>query len=196
MEREVLMTGIGGQGIQLAARTMALAAIAAGREVMVFGTYGGSMRGGNTDSTVIVGDEPLWSPPTVDEAWSALVMHHDYWPGVRDRMRPGGVVVIDRSVFRGEVGAAGCHVVEVPATEEATNRGSARAASMVALGAYVAATGLVELDDLVAATAAVLPPYRSHHAEVNATAVQAGYALVDGPIVRAWGTGTNAVASI
>ena len=186
MECEVLLTGIGGQGIQLAARTLALAAVAEGREVMVFGAYGGSMRGGNTDATVVVGDGPLRSPPTVDDAWSALAMHHQYWEAVRERMRPGGIVVVDTSVFQGDVATPDCTVVGVEATTVAADLGNARAAAMVALGAFAAATALVGLDALVTATATVLPPYRSQHAEANARAVRAGFALVSGPAVAAW----------
>ena len=188
MEREVLLTGIGGQGVQLAARTLAFAAVADDREVMVFGTYGGSMRGGNTDATVIIGDQPLQTPPTVDEAWSAIAMHHAYWPDVRRLVRPGGVVVIDSSVFRGEVGLPECAVVEIPASTVATDMGSPQAGSMVALGAYAAATGLVTLDALLGAAAEVLPPYRAQHAEANAAALRAGFDLVPEPVAEAWGS--------
>ena len=109
-------------------------------EVMVFGSYGGTMRGGYTASTVVVGDEPLQTPPEVDDAWAALAMHHDFWPAERDRLRAGGIVVVDSSVFRGDVGAADCTVLPVPATELAADAGFAQAGAMVALGAFAAAT--------------------------------------------------------
>ena len=63
MEREVLFTGVGGQGVQLAAQTLARAAALEGREVMLFGVYGGTMRGGNTDSTIVIGDAPIQAAP-------------------------------------------------------------------------------------------------------------------------------------
>ena len=72
MERELLITGIGGQGVQLAAQVLARAATLEGREVMYLGLYGGMMRGGNTDSTVVVGDGPIEAPPVVPKAWSAI----------------------------------------------------------------------------------------------------------------------------
>ena len=65
MERELLITGIGGQGVQLAAQVLARAATLEGREVMYLGLYGGMMRGGNTDSTVVVADAPIIAPPVV-----------------------------------------------------------------------------------------------------------------------------------
>ena len=58
MERELVMTGIGGQGIQLAAQVLARAALSEGRQVQLFGSYGGMMRGGNTEATVVVADGP------------------------------------------------------------------------------------------------------------------------------------------
>ena len=57
-EYELLVTGIGGQGVQLAAQVLARAATLEGRDVMLFGIYGGTMRGGNTDGTVVVGRRP------------------------------------------------------------------------------------------------------------------------------------------
>ena len=78
MERQLIMTGIGGQGVQLAAAVVARAALLEGRDVQVFGSYGGMMRGGATESTVVVADGPVESPPTVASTWSAVLMHHEH----------------------------------------------------------------------------------------------------------------------
>jgi Pyruvate/2-oxoacid:ferredoxin oxidoreductase gamma subunit len=186
MERALLLTGLGGQGVQLAARTLAVAAIADGREAMIFGEYGGMMRGGNTDATVVIGTERLVTPPTVSHAWGAVAMHHEYWPNVERRMIPGGVVVIDSTVFRGEIGESGLMVVAVEASATATDLGNARGASMVALGALSAATGVVGVASLEAAIEEVLPPYRKQHARANIEAIRAGWGLVQEAVVDAW----------
>ena len=73
MERELLLTGVGGQGVQLASQVLGRAALAECREVMVLGTYGGTMRGGSTDSCVVAADEPIRTPPIVSRAWAAMV---------------------------------------------------------------------------------------------------------------------------
>ena len=185
-ERAVLLTGIGGQGIQLAARTLAVAAVSEGLEAMVFGEYGGMMRGGNSDGTVVVGTGRLVTPPTVSRAWGAIVMHHEYWPEARPKIIPGGVVVVDRSVFQGDVDRDDVTIVEIPATGTASDIGHFKGASMVMLGALSAATGIVSLAALDAATAAVLPAYRSQHAIANAEAVRAGHALIGARAADAW----------
>lgn len=186
MERELLLTGIGGQGVQLAAQLVARAAVLDGREVMLFGSYGGMMRGGNTDATIVVGDGPVVAPPTVPSAWSSIVMHHDYWGFVRDRLRPGSLVLVNSTVFRGDLVRDGLHVVDIAATDLAVDAGNIVAATVVMVGALSALTGLVSLDSLLAAVPQALPPYRTKHIELNQAALRAGHAAVEPDRHPAW----------
>jgi len=186
MEREFVLTGIGGQGVQFAAQIVARAAIADGRSVLMFGSYGGMMRGGNTDATVVIADGPIEAPPTVSAAWSALVMHHDYWSSVQRQLRPGSVVFCNSTVFRGELDRDQWHVVDVPATDIAVDVGNIMTASVVMVGAIARYTGLVSIDSLAAAIPESLPSYRTKHIDINQKALQAGYAALDTMAAPAW----------
>jgi 2-oxoacid:acceptor oxidoreductase gamma subunit (pyruvate/2-ketoisovalerate family) len=186
MERELLMTGIGGQGIQLASQVLARAALAEGREVQLFGSYGGMMRGGNTDTTVVIADAPIEAPPTVGDAWSAIVMHHEYAEPVLRRLRGGGILLINSTVFEGDVDRDRYTTVDVPATDLAVDVGNVVAASMVMIGAYAAVTGLVGIESLVGCVAGALPSYRSAHAERNVLALRAGFGAVPAGVAEAW----------
>lgn len=184
-ERELLLTGIGGQGVQLAAQVVARAAVLEGRDVMLFGVYGGVMRGGNSDATVVVADGPVQAPPIVSHAWSAVALHPRYWEPLRARLVPDAVVVVNSSLFEEPVDLP--RVFEVPATEVATEQlGNPMAVSMVATGAYVALTGLVTLDSAIAAMRESLPAYRRQHADANAEALRAGAALLEPLAAPAW----------
>src|SRR6185369_9806101 len=185
-ERAIAFSGTGAQGIQLAAKTLAVAAMHEQRQVMVCGTYGGTMRGGYTESTIIVADQPVLSPPTVDAAWAALVMHHQGWPAVRRLLKPGALVLLDSSVFRGEHEGLGANVVEITATEFATDRGQPRTAAMICLGAFCALTSVVRLDSLLEAAKGVLPSYRAQHAAANVEALKFGFGLFPAARVPAW----------
>lgn len=186
MERELMMTGIGGQGVQLAAQVLARAAVAEGREVMLFGTYGGMMRGGNTDASLVVGDGPIETPPTIAQAWSAVIMHHEYWEAVQQRLRPNALVLVNTTVFDLSVDWSPYRLVEVPASDVALDVGSVQAASMVMIGAYAAATGVVRLGSLIEAVEQSLPSYRAQHRARNVTALETGYGLVTAGIAPAW----------
>ena len=186
VERELLVTGIGGQGVQLAATVLAHAAIAEGRTVQFFGSYGGMMRGGNTEATVVVADGPIEAPPTVSAAWSAILMHHEFSGPTLALSAPGGVVLVNSTVFEGDFDRTPYTVVDVPAAAIALDVGHVQAASMVMAGAYVAVTGLVGMPALRAAARAALPSYRSQHAELNERALDAGYLAAPRDLAPAW----------
>jgi Pyruvate/2-oxoacid:ferredoxin oxidoreductase gamma subunit len=185
-EREVLMTGIGGQGIQLAAQVLCRAALAEGRDVQLFGSYGGMMRGGNTEATIILADGPVEAPPTVSRAWSGLALHHEHFAPVARLLRPGAVVLVNTTVFEGNLDRDLFSVVEVPATELAGRAGNVMAASMVMLGAFSAATAMVSLESLSHAVAEALPPYRSQHVSLNVAALGLGHEAVPEVVAEAW----------
>ena len=105
MERELLITGIGGQGVQLSAQVLARAAALEGRNVMYLGLYGGMMRGGNTDSTVVIGDGPIEAPPVVSRAWSSIAMHDEFWAPLEPKLRPDGLVLVNDATFTTEIHA-------------------------------------------------------------------------------------------
>lgn len=186
MEREIVMTGIGGQGVQLGAQILARAAVREQRHVMVLGTYGGTMRGGNTDSTIVVGDAPISAPPIVSRTWSAIAMHHAFWPRVGGRLRPHGIVLLNSSLFEGEVDRRAYRVFDVPATSIAAELGSPLAASMVIVAAFASLTGLVGVESLVAAMHESVPAYRRQHLDVNERALRAGFSTVSTNVVPAW----------
>ncbi len=176
MERELLMSGIGGQGIQLAAEVLARGAMADGLSVQMFGSYGGMMRGGNTEATIVVADAPIEAPPTLASAWSAIVMHPEHSQPTIRRVRPGGRLFVNSTVFDEPPSAPpGGEVVAVPATALAVDVGNVMAASIVMIGAYAAVTSLVTLDSMLGAIADALPPYRVQHVELNRQALRAGY---------------------
>ena len=178
MEREILFAGIGGQGVQLAANVLAHAALAEGRDVQLFGSYGGMMRGGNTDAELVVADERIEAPPTVGSAWAALLLHPDYADPVLSRVRQGGLVLRNAVVWDRPLERDDVEVIDVAATDLAAAAGHVMAASMVMLGALCRVTGLVGLDAVQAAVRACVPPYRRQHLELNARALEAGAAAM------------------
>ena len=185
LEREILLSGIGGQGIQLAAKSLAVAAMREGRRVLMFGTYGGEMRGGDTEATVVVGAGSLLTPPVIDFAWAGLAMHSMGWPRMAAKLRPGGLVVINTSVFEDTVEYDGT-VIPLAVTGMATAAAMQQAGAMVALGAFTAATRIVRIETLHTIAEEVLPPYRRQFAAANRRALTMGYEAVADRLCPAW----------
>ena len=133
---------------------------------MYLGLYGGMMRGGNTDSTVVIGDGPIEAPPVVSKAWSAIAMHDEFWAPIEPKLRPDGLVLVNDATFTTEIQAP-VTVIRVPATNVATDLGNPLGGSMVMLGAYAGTTGIVALDALDRSDARVDPavPHATHRSE-------------------------------
>jgi Pyruvate/2-oxoacid:ferredoxin oxidoreductase gamma subunit len=186
VERELLITGMGGQGVQLAAQVIARGATLEGRHVMLFGVYGGAMRGMNTDGTVVVGDAPLQSPPLVSHTWSAVAMHDKFWAPVEPKVRTGGLVLVNQATFETTLDEDRYRVMRFAATDIATELENELGGSMVMVGAYIGITGLVGIDATVEAMRRSIPPYRKQHIAANEVAIRTGFEAVDELAFPAW----------
>jgi len=186
MERELLMTGIGGQGVQLATQVIARALTLEGRYVMSMGTYAGSMRGANTDTSLVFADAPISTPPIVARAWSAIAMHHRFWGDMKSRLADGGLLLANAPVVERDSDIDRFNYIEIPAIAIATNLGTVLGAGMVMIGAYAKITNSVSIDALREAMAQSLPPYRQKHAPSNIAMLEAGYAHVAQPLHSVW----------
>lgn len=186
MEHEIMMTGVGGQGVQLAAQILAEAAVIEGREVMTLGTYGGTMRGGNTDNTMVVADAPITAPPMVARVGTAIAMHHEFFAPIAAKLRKGALVVVNSTVFEGPIEGDGIRPFDIPATKIASELGSPMAASLALIAGYAKLSGFVRLDSLVEAMRRSVPSYRSQFVESNETVLRAGFDAVPAGLAPAW----------
>ena len=157
MARNIVVAGVGGQGIITTARILAEAALIEGRNVLVAETHGLSQRGGSVVVHVRVGDveAPLIPPGMGDlliglEAIEAaryasllapgasVVMNEDIQPPALPRVKTPSL-----GELLGALKAAGLRVHSINAVEEAVKLGDARSANTLLLG-YATGLGLLE----------------------------------------------------
>lgn len=175
MEREAILIGIGGQGVQLAANVLARAAMLEGREVSVISIFGGEMRGGKTITTVVFGDGPIEAPPLVSKAWSVVELHGRYWKEVADKVSDRGFVLYNEDLCGAEHDGKPYRKVPLAATKMAKALGNDGLAAMVIAAAYARLTGVVGLDAAKAAMRELVPAYRQQRVAENERALEAGF---------------------
>lgn len=180
--RDVIFTGIGGQGVQLCSKVLANAAVAAGRHVMLSSYFGGEMRGGRTEATVITRDEPVVDlPPIVPRLEAMIVLHPAFLADALPRLIAAPLIVTDAWAWDDPSDPAPpARVVPVPAREIAADLGAPVAAGLALVGAFVALTGVADDDALAAATRQLVPPHRAAALEANLAALAAGAEAVRG----------------
>jgi Pyruvate/2-oxoacid:ferredoxin oxidoreductase gamma subunit len=178
MEYEIFVSGIGGQGIQLVAKVLAVAATEEDRHVMLNGVYGGEMRGGKSLATVVLGAQPLKALPVTARASAAIVLHRNFWDEPYQRLRSGALLLADADIAPHLSVLPTQTLISVPATRIAREIGNPMVMGMVLMSAFNAVTGLVSQARLREAMVRLVPPYRAQHVVANERAIEAGAAAV------------------
>lgn len=179
--RDVLFTGIGGQGVQLCSKVLAHAAVAAGHHVMLSSYFGGEMRGGRTEATVITREHPVDLPPIPPKLEALIVLHPTFLADALPRLVTAPLIVTDTWAWDDpSEPPAPARVVPVPAREIAADLGAPVAAGFVLVGAFVALTAVADDESLASATRQLVPPHRAAALEANLSALAAGAEVARG----------------
>jgi 2-oxoglutarate ferredoxin oxidoreductase subunit gamma len=182
MQNDVIMAGFGGQGILLIGKVLAYAGMHEGKEVSWLPSYGPEMRGGTCNCTVVISDRPVGSP-VIRSPRAVLAMNLPSLDKFESDVRSGGLLLINSSLIDRGASREDVTVVRVPANEIANELGNPRAANMVALGAYLGATGAValeEVEQVIRETFAAKPQL----VELNIEALHRGVELVAAAVGR------------
>ena len=153
MITNILLTGVGGQGIITASKVLAEVALLAGWQVKKSEVHGMSQRGGNVESHVRIAEHgPVYSP-LIPAGQADLLVAFEALEALRGvpMTRPNAVILVDDreipplSVTAGPftypekpvelLQQTGRRVVVIPSFELARSLGEHRAANMVMLGA-------------------------------------------------------------
>jgi 2-oxoglutarate ferredoxin oxidoreductase subunit gamma len=175
MHTEIILAGFGGQGVLLIGKLLAYAGMRAGREVTWMPAYGPEMRGGTCNCTVVLSDRPIGSPIS-KSPHGLIALNLPSLDKFEDAVRPGGVVVVNTSLINRLPRRTDVTVVAVPANEIAIECGSPLAANMVALGAFLGASGAAELEQIQAIVAESFAA-KPKLIDINHQALSRGFAL-------------------
>lgn len=147
MQSEVMFAGFGGQGILLIGKILAHAAMEQGFQVAWIPSYGPEMRGGTAYCTVVISDRPIGSP-IIRNPLHLVAMNRPSLEKFAPVVKPGGVILINRSLIDIDSGRDDVDELAVPAVEIAKELGNARAANIVALSAFAARSRIVDIGGL------------------------------------------------
>ncbi len=175
MERSIIIAGFGGQGVILAGKILAQAGMKHGLEVTWLPSYGPEMRGGTANCTVVLSDQPVGSP-IVDEPTDLIAMNLPSLDKFEPTVAKEGTIVANKSLINRTVNRDDVHAHFVDVHTLAEKAGSTRAINMVALGAYLKATGAVPLNTVKKAMGEMLTTGgKGKFVPLNEKALDAGY---------------------
>lgn len=168
--QELIFAGFGGQGILSMGKFLAYAGMDANLNVSWLPSYGPEMRGGTANCSVILTDEQIGSP-IVLRPDTLIVMNRPSLDKFENEIRPGGLIIMDSDLVDRMPVRTDIKVICVPAQTLAEEIGSKKIANMFLLGALVKETGIVSMDELLAALKA---HGKEKFFEVNKNAIEKG----------------------
>ncbi len=148
----IKIAGFGGQGVLLLGEVLAKAAMLKDYDVSWLPSYGPEMRGGTANCSVIIQKGKIGSPMATNPK-VLIAMNRPSLEKFEGDVMPGGIIFYNSSLIDITPQRTDVEIVPVKATDIADELGNVRVANMVALGAYIGYTGLLEKDDVVKALA-------------------------------------------
>lgn len=163
MTKNILLSGVGGQGTITAAKMLTFGLMEAGYDVKMSEIHGMSQRGGDVVSQVRYSKEKVFSP-VIEKGTADIVVSFEEMEALRtlDYLKPDGAVVVNTeripsmTVLTGaeeyaddvleEIQKAADRVHVMDASKMATDLGNVKAANVILLGALVKLMGLDDID--------------------------------------------------
>ncbi|MHC4960427.1 MAG: 2-oxoacid:acceptor oxidoreductase family protein [Planctomycetota bacterium] len=174
---EVLMAGFGGQGMLLAGKILARAAMETGLEVSWLPSYGPEMRGGTANVIVCVAPEPIGSP-LITTPRGLVAMNKPSLEKFAPKVKAGGLIVYNATLIDTGPERDDCTVFAIDSRDVAEAAGNKRAANFVMLGAWAGASSALDPAALEAAIEHEFTGPKAKFVPANIAAFRAGMEAV------------------
>lgn len=178
MSYNMLFAGFGGQGIQFTAKIMAYTGMIQGKEVSLLPSYGPEMRGGTSNCSVCINEQPIASP-LVTEPDQLYVLNTPSFLKFIDTVVPGGVVIYDNFLINTTTNRTDITLCPIPATALANENGLKGLSNIIALGLFIKKTGVATKDEVITAIRKAVPAKKADMVDKNIKALEIGYAYCD-----------------
>ncbi len=173
MKKDFIFAGFGGQGMLLIGKFLAMACMLDGKHVSWLPSYGPEMRGGTANCSVIVSDNEVGSP-MVDKADAIVAMNLPSLIKFEDRVKPGGVLIVNSSIIDRKVERDDITVVYCDANAIADSVSNPKGANVAILGALMAKMNVVDNEKMFEAIRLELGERKMKFLEGNKAAFLAG----------------------
>ena len=173
MYQGIRISGFGGQGVISAGVLLAYVGMIEGKNVSFFPSYGAEMRGGTANCSVVISSDEV-TTPIVSVPDTVMVFNEPSLTKFEPLVKPGGLLIVNSSLINTKVKRTDIKVLYVPCNEIANELGNVKIMNMVALGAFAANTGALEVEDIVKTLPKVYKKLKPELIELNSKALRKG----------------------
>lgn len=154
---EILIGGVGGQGVILAGILLGTAAtLFDHKKAVQTQSYSSEQRGGMAKAEVILSSDPI-TDPQVRKPDILIALAEDAINRHLHKIKPGGLLAIDSDLVK-NAKSGNYGILEIPATSMAEKEGSSVVANLIMLGGLIKKTGLLSVEAMEKALEVSVPP--------------------------------------
>lgn len=174
-QKEIRLSGSGGQGLILGGIILAEAAILDGKNAIQSQSYGPEARGGASKAEIIISDDEI-DYPKVEQADLLLSLTQISCDKYIDTLKKDGILVVDSNIELAR--NLPFNVIQIPILNTAIEKiQKPMVANIIAIGAIQAITGIVTKSSLEESVLRRVPRGTE---QLNRNALMEGYNLIKG----------------
>ena len=178
MEKEVIISGFGGQGVLSMGKILAYSGLMENKQGSWMPAYGPEQRGGTANVAVIVSDEKISSP--ILSTYDVAVMRNQ--PSLEkfeSKVKPGGILIYDSYGIINPPTRKDITVYRIDAMDKAAELKNGKIFNMIVLGGLLRVCPIISSEGVEKALYKTLP--ERHHALIplNMTALEEGGKIIE-----------------
>ncbi len=133
MEKSILLGGFGGQGVQTIGKLLTYSANEADCQVTFYPAYGGQMRGGTSNCTVVVSDDKPIASPSRKTYDYLVALNAPSYQKFRGQVRDGGTIIVNSDLVTDLDQTQNVTLVRIPLNTLAEQVGSQKVMNVIML---------------------------------------------------------------
>ena len=178
MQKEIIISGFGGQGVLSMGKILAYSGLMEDKEVTWMPAYGPEQRGGTCNVTVIVSDDRV-SSPILSKYDVAIVLNQPSLDKFEPKLKPGGILIYDGFGVINPPTRKDIEVDRIDAVGKAAELNNSKVFNMIVLGGLLKVCPVVTLNGLEKALYKTLPERHHKLIPLNMQAVEEGSKIIE-----------------
>jgi len=173
MTERIIIAGSGGQGIMLAGKILAQAAMIEGKFVTWLPAYGAEVRGGTAHCMIVISESEIGSP-RIEKADTIIIMNQPSLAKFKSRLKDKGLLIINSSLVKTDTAL---EIIKHPFTDIAVGLGNIKVANMVVLGCLLKNKKVVNVKSILNIIKEMAPKDKPELVSINQEALKKGAEL-------------------
>ena len=176
-QKNIIVSGFGGQGVLFLGTILAQAAIIEGKNTTWIPSYGAEMRGGSANCYVVISDNEIASP-IFDEADYGIFLSKQAFEKFEHLIKKEGLIFANSSMAGEIKNRDDINYLFKPLNDIIIEKNKNLLLNITTLGAFIKQTGILAKKDVIEALKKISSAKKPEFLDINLQSFEFGYSLI------------------